>query len=111
MDNKFPPVCRVNKKADFQPVLRRGSRLHGRFGKLLFTKSDHPHPRFGMIVSKKAARSSVTRSRIKRVARETFRCHTDLPNLDIVFIAGYNSNQVSNQELRSCLKKLLTQLH
>jgi ribonuclease P protein component len=111
MDNKFPTERRVCKKSDFIPVLRTGSPFFSRHGKLLCKSNLYCYPRFGMIVSKKAAKRSVTRSRIKRVARETFRQNqSGLPNQDMVFIAHYGSDEVTNEELRKCIKRMLTQL-
>ena len=111
MDNRFPAERRVTKKSDFVPVLRTGVSFFSRYGKLLCKKNSYGHPRFGMIVSKKAAKRSVTRSRIKRVARDTFRqSQSSLPNQDMVFIARYRSDLVTNEELRKCIKSLLTQL-
>lgn len=111
MINGFPPKLRVNKKSDFMPVLRTGFSYFSRHGKLICKENELGHPRFGIIVSKKAARLSVTRSRIKRVAREIFRqSQLGLPNQDMVFIARYGSDQVTNEELLKCIKKMLTQL-
>jgi ribonuclease P protein component len=111
MGNEFPTKFRVNKKSDFMPVLRTGTPSFSRHGKLLSKQNSYEHPRFGIIVSKKAARLSVTRSRIKRIAREVFRqAKSDLPNQDMVFIARYGSDHVTNQELRKCIKKMLTRL-
>lgn len=110
MSNDFPAKFRVNKKSDFTPVLRMGSSFFSRHGKLLVKETGHDFPRFGIIVSKKAARLSVSRNRIKRVAREVFRqSKLNLPNQDMVFIARYKSDNVTNQELRKCIKKMLAQ--
>lgn len=108
MENRFPPDFRVNKKSDYLPVLRKGRCYRARYGKILYRQSSHPFPRLGVIVSKKAARLSVSRNRVKRIARETFRLFSDLPNYDIVFIANRGIDQASNQEIRHCLVKMLS---
>ena len=111
MANTFPHSVRVTTQAEYSPVFSSGQKIFGRHGKLLYIKSTKQHPRLGIIVSKKAAKQSVVRSRIKRIARESFRLsQKSLPNVDIVFIARYGSDSVSNEELRHCLKKMLSKL-
>jgi ribonuclease P protein component len=111
MNKAFPRNHRVNKASDFKPVLRFGKPLFSEHGKLICKKNNQNCPRFGIIVSKKAARQAVSRNRIKRVARDLFRHErVNLPNMDLVFIARTGSEQVTNEELRVCIKKMLNQL-
>jgi ribonuclease P protein component len=93
------------------PVLRKGKPVFSRCGKILSKKNTHGFPRMGVIVSKKAARLAVTRNRVKRIVRDVFRqSQSSLPNLDLVFIARSSSGQATNEELRLCIQKMLTQL-
>lgn len=62
-------------------------------------------PRLGLAVSRKAAKRAVDRSRLKRVARETFRCRTDTPPADFVVIARPGASAEINAVLRTSLER------
>jgi len=67
--------------------------------------------RLGIIISKKASKKAVTRNRIRRQVRESFRLvATKLPNMDIVVIARHTAGSATNEDLRQCLDKLWQRL-
>lgn len=62
--------------------------------------------RLGLAISIKSARNAVSRNRIKRVIRESFRQHrTLLGRLDIIVTGRAGLATKTNQELRLALEK------
>ena len=59
----------------FRPILRGARRFSGTLAVLHVAPGAAAVSRFGISVGKRAARSSVQRNRIKRLARELFRRH------------------------------------
>jgi len=78
---------------------------------MLAVSNDCDHPRLGLAISRKAARSAVARNRVKRHIRETFR-HTqdELGGLDIVVIARPGIARQSGPALNDALHKLWKRL-
>ena len=72
-------------RADFDVVLRF-PQLRFRRGPfvLMAGATDAASARLGLIVAKRVLRRAVDRNRAKRVIRESFRQHGDLPPLDVV---------------------------
>jgi len=62
--------------------------------------------RLGLAVSKKQARRSVDRNRLKRLIREAFRRHrAKLPDLDIVVMVRARAASANKQVLRESLDR------
>ena len=62
------------------------------------------HPRLGLAVPRRVARSSVARHRLKRRIRESFRHHAErLIGLDVVVIARPGAEKVDSKRLRIVL--------
>lgn len=59
--------------------------------------------RLGLAVSKRAAKRAVDRSRLKRLARESFRRESTLVGCDVVVIARPAAAGATNAELRASL--------
>ena len=65
------------------------------------------HARLGLIVAKKNVRFAVSRNRLKRLARESFRLHQQqLPSYDLVLLARRGSSDMPNEVLFEHLDKL-----
>ena len=65
------------------------------------------HPRIGLAVSKKVAKSAVVRNRLKRVIREHFRLHQHkLPCLDVVVIPKKAILALTSEQQLALLDKL-----
>jgi len=78
---------------------------------LLATGNRCGHPRLGMALSRKVVHNAVTRNRIKRVMRESFRhWQTRLGTLDIVLLGRPGIAAQSGKTLDAALEKLWEQL-
>ena len=70
------------------------------------------HPRLGMAISRKVARTAVARNRIKRAVRESFRQHQGrLHDLDIVVLGRNGVADRTGRELAAALESLWTRLN
>jgi ribonuclease P protein component len=78
---------------------------------LLAISNDRDHPRLGLVISRKAARSAVARNRIKRLVRESFRnTRQPLGGLDIVVIGRSGIALQANRDFAEALDKLWDKL-
>ena len=72
---------------------------------MLAKDNEGAEPRLGLAVAKKQVRLAVDRNRIKRVIRDSFRCHRQLlVGLDLVVLARKNTAGMSNDQLFSSLE-------
>jgi len=95
---RFPRRVRLTGPDDYQRVFKRcRHRLNNRWMTVLATPNQLQHPRLGLAISRKVARTAVARNRIKRVIRESYRhWQTSLGTLDIVVLGRTG---VANQTL------------
>jgi ribonuclease P protein component len=64
-------------------------------------------PRIGFAIAKKSVRKAHERTRIKRIARESFRlCQYKIPAMDFVVIVRKGVIALSNNELAKVLEEL-----
>lgn len=79
---------------------------------VLATPNHLQHPRLGLAISRKVARSAVARNRIKRVVRESYRhWQSRLDSLDIVVLGRAGVATQSKQTLRAALDTLWMELN
>ncbi len=79
---------------------------------MLATPNRLDHPRLGLAISRKVAKTAVARNRIKRAVRESFRTHQGrLDALDIVVLARPGVVERTNKELATALESLWTRLN
>lgn len=113
MPNRFSKNQRLLNKAEFQSVFDASKKINQRYLLLLFKKNLQPLSRLGIIVSKRVAKKAVTRNRIKRTIRESFRHEQEkIKGFDIIIIARQQCDVVDNKKLREGLdilwQKLIT---
>lgn len=98
-------------KQEFANVFAHRQRLYSGCFVGYYKPTSLGKPRLGIIVSKKSAKKAVSRNRIRRQVRESFRqVAATLPSMDIVVVARYTAASASNKELRQCLDKLWQRL-
>jgi ribonuclease P protein component len=109
---RFSRRVRLTEPADYQRVFKHCQcKAANRWLTVLAVSNALGHPRLGLAVSRKAARSAVARNRIKRVVRERFRHRqTELGALDIVVLGRNDVAGLSAQALGTAMEKLLKQL-
>ena len=77
---------------------------------LLAATNSLPHPRLGLIISKKNVRRAVDRNRIKRLVRESFRLSNNLPCADVIFLARGGIAELNNQQLNQAIERAWQQI-
>ncbi len=106
----FPKSARLRAAPDFQAVFKNGLKRSGVFFRLYFlSRAETAPPRLGLAVPKKMAPLAVTRNRIKRICRETFRQQQSLVSGDIVLVAQAKAKNATSGQLRAELSALFSQ--
>lgn len=103
-------VFRIKKNEEFQYIFRRGKSFANRQLVIYYIKKqDSSHFRFGLSVGKRIG-NAVTRNRIKRYLRESFRDlqHKIVPSINIVIIARQPTKQMNYHEIKKSLIHLLS---
>lgn len=103
----FPRDLRLTGSAQFQRVFKN-ARLRYTAAAVVVLAADNNlgFARLGLAISRKMARRAVTRNRIKRVIRDSFRCQRQaLPSMDIVVVGKPGTGKITNAELRSVLER------
>lgn len=73
---------------------------------ILSRKNTSDTPRLGLVIAKKNVRLAVSRNRIKRIARESFRLHQDkLDGIDAVVLARRGLDSLDNADLHKLFNK------
>lgn len=104
---RFPKSHRLLNKTDYNQTLDNALKVSYRSLLVLFKPNQREHSRLGLIIGKRVAALAVSRNRIKRAVRESFRLHQEnFPGLDIVVIARQQCDKLSKQELLLGMKKL-----
>jgi ribonuclease P protein component len=108
----FPVRARLTRPAEFQRVFNHCEyRVGNRWVTLLAAPNDKGHPRLGLAISRKVARTAVARNRIKRVCRESFRHRqSELAALDVVVLGRSGVAGQSSRTLGSAMDRIWTQL-
>jgi ribonuclease P protein component len=76
---------RVRRRAEYQRIYDRGSRVHGRLLTMFTFPNDLAVGRLGIAATKKLG-GAVVRNRAKRLIREVFRRNKLAPGVDVVVI-------------------------
>lgn len=110
---------RLRLTRDIQRVLEHGKTKKvslEKNGAELFILKYYPyqHTRFTVIVSKKVAKKSVWRNRIKRIIREAMRQlikEGKSPNFDIVILVRQNIYRMKSYEVKEILEKVFDNIN
>ena len=108
----FPRRARLIAATDFQNVFKHAEyRASNRWLCVLATASSCDHARLGLAISRKVARNSVQRNRIKRLIRENFRRgKIRTLALDIVVMGRNDVARQTGKAIEAALEKLWIQL-
>ena len=84
----FEKSLRLLKPAEFKRVFEQRQSAHNAHFGVYAAKNTLDHPRVGLVVSKKVSKKAVTRNRIKRQIRESFRLQQEkFGSVDLVVVA------------------------
>ncbi len=107
----FPKSARLCAAPEFQAVFKNGLKRSGVFFRLYYLAGPAlTQARLGLAVPKKMAPLAVTRNRVKRICRETFREWQASAHGDFVLVAQAKAKTASNMQLRIELRALLLQI-
>ncbi len=101
--NKFPPDVRLNSKSDIELIFKNSKAYRSKHTTILLRKNDKGFCRLLAITSKKNVGNAVSRNRVKRIIRESFRnIQTELNaeyDFDIAVLAKRGVSGLTNKDL------------
>ena len=101
--SSFAKSRRLLKASQYRHVFDQAIRSGDACFTVLARANNLGHARLGLAISKKKARKAVSRNRLKRIVRESFRQRHDLPAVDIVVLAGKQAVHADNSRLFASL--------
>jgi len=103
----FPRPARLLSGKDFDRVYALRQRVSDGYFSINYAPAATGAPRLGLSVGAKMAGNAVSRNRVKRTIRESFRLHrATLPPLDLVVGARALARTAHNARLRESLAEL-----
>jgi ribonuclease P protein component len=100
----FRPRQRIRSTAEFDTVYKTGRRAGDSYFGVVFRANQAGAARLGMSVSVRSIGSAVSRNRLRRLIRESFRHQQHaLPHIDIVITARPAARGAAPEELRTSL--------
>lgn len=107
----FPPTARLTKPEEFRQVFKKSKKYFFKEITVYCHRQNLDNSRLGLAVSKKVDKRAVTRNKIKRIIRESFRFHQkQLTGWDIVVVAKPAINNLTNQQLSELLTNVWKEL-
>lgn len=98
---RFRPFERLKTSIDFKQVFDQPKKTVGKNLLILWKPGHGSCARMGVIAGKRVSKLAVSRNRIRRIIRDSFRLTKDqLGLLDIIVIAKQSCAELSNTELR-----------
>lgn len=106
----FARAQRLVTAAQFKTVFAGARRSSDRYFTVLAVVNEGERPRLGLAIGKKRIRRAVTRNRVKRLIRESFRLNApELAALDLVVISRFDGN-AANETIADSLSRHWAQL-
>lgn len=110
-DLSLPRLRNKLTKAEYKLVFDRPKKINQKHWLLLYRENQKSYARLGTIVAKQVASQAVTRNRIKRVLRESFRHQQHFfTGIDIIVITRRQCSLLPKTELRKRLDELWVKL-
>jgi len=115
----LPKHAKLLKAADYNHVFDKSVRSSDRYFTVLARPNKLMHARMGTAFSKKRVKLAVTRNRLKRITRESFRLiqlaqqpsGQAITNTDFIILAGAQCVKATNKQLFHSLEKHWQQLN
>jgi ribonuclease P protein component len=108
LSQQFPRDKRLVTAADYRRVFSDPKKSADAFFTVLARarQADAGGPRLGLAIAKKQLRNATDRNRVKRLARENFRCNETLVDgIDFVVLTRASARQASNRTLNDSLSR------
>lgn len=104
-------INKLKKNEDFRKVYQHKRSMANRLLIIYILENKSEWNRVGFTVSKKVGKS-VTRSRVKRLLKESYRLNEDkvLQGYDIIFVARETTAESSYKEIESAMLHLLKKM-
>jgi len=103
----FSRKQRLTQQTEFDAVFGQAKKINHRFLLALYIKNQFKQGRLGIIVGKRVSKSAVTRNRIKRLVRESFRkTQNRLQGLDIIVLIRQHCPVDDNTQLKEAIDQL-----
>lgn len=103
---KFPKQLKLLKSHEFRRVFADSSRQKGTYFYIHAKPNTLGYPRLGLVAARRQVPRAVDRQRVKRIIRESFRCHQwELPTVDVVVRVRPMAAKARSAELHQCLNK------
>lgn len=97
--------------ASFSHIFKDPLRAGSPYVTILARPNHLNYPRIGFAIAKKQIKRAHDRNRVKRLAREYFRCHQhEFPAMDFVILARTAVIEIDNRQLTVLLEKLWRRL-
>ncbi|VAX01821.1 Ribonuclease P protein component [hydrothermal vent metagenome] len=104
LSERFTRSVRLTNAVDYANVFDRACKQSSQHFTLLCRKNNQKFARLGLAIAKKQLRLAVSRNRIKRLVRESFRHNQDLlTGFDIVVLTRTSVMKCSNNEIGTLL--------
>jgi ribonuclease P protein component len=102
----FDKTRRLLTRGEYDHVFKHAIKLKNHDFTLLFCKNNLEKARLGLVLSKKTINKAHDRNYVKRLLRESFRLHGDLPPVDVIVLARPAINQSKPCRIKLNLDKL-----
>jgi ribonuclease P protein component len=107
----FRRTLRLCRPAEFQAAYAQGRRFGNELLTATVRMNDRSSVRLGLSIAARSVGNAVSRNRLRRVIRESFRLRQQqLPPVDIVIGARSAARAATAKELREALQRLWTQI-
>ncbi len=101
----FSKNQRLLKASEYKYVFDAPVRSGDHYFTVLARPNNLNRARLGLVIAKKKVKLSVSRNRLKRIIRESYRHTINLYHADFIVLAGNKSVIASNQQLFLSLEK------